>query len=492
MFMMIDNKDMGIAAVDAWIKSTRNNNKDVISPDFAKEVLSKTNHRGHIKTVIKNIKDRCKTAEDLAPYKEFILSCVDERKMSDHALRDLREMAKICGCEEEFDEVNNKPKFYNETDCGGVTVTSNEDLARAVVDDGVLKIYFYSDEAELRWMNLSSLEIRFKDNAKVDLESAELPKNLDVSMCSEVNLSGCKIDVIENLRYREGAKVDLSLVKDLYRNLDLSMCDEIKFDQCYLDRMAYFNLKDGVKISLQSMSWLPEDLDLSMFSKIDLSYSNISQIRNFNFREGSEVILSCVRDMPKELDLSMCDKVDLSHNNLDNFQYIKFKDGVELCVSESFNTHNDYSMCSKLDMTHCGLWRMNEMKFRDGSEIILNRAGSCPMELDLSFFSKVDMIAMDLENVSEIKFRKGAKINMKEAKNVPEKIDFSMCDEVCLDKVDLSNVKVLSFKDEEQCKKAMSSNDSFNGMITFGGEGVHEEEKSRPVNSRRRGAEWDL
>ena len=112
---------------------------------------------------------------------------------------------------------------------------------------------------------------------------------------------------------------------------------------------------------------------------------------------------------------------------------------------------------------------------------------------NLSSFSKVDMIGINLDDVIEIKFRKGAKINMKDAKNLPEKIDFSMCDEVCLEGVDLSNVKVLSFKDEEQYKKAMSSNDSFNGMITFGGEGVHYEENSRLADYYRRiGAEWDL
>ena len=58
MFVAINNADMNIFQVDEWIKRTRDANNGIISPDFAMKILGKTNHRGHIKTVIKNIKDR--------------------------------------------------------------------------------------------------------------------------------------------------------------------------------------------------------------------------------------------------------------------------------------------------------------------------------------------------------------------------------------------------------------------------------------------------
>ena len=80
MFVCIENNNMGIAAVDAWIKTNRNNNANVISPEFAMEVLAKTNHFGHIKMVLKNIKEKCNTHEKIVPYKEFFyLALMGER-----------------------------------------------------------------------------------------------------------------------------------------------------------------------------------------------------------------------------------------------------------------------------------------------------------------------------------------------------------------------------------------------------------------------------
>ena len=88
MFVAIDNNEMNVPQVLDWINRTKNANDNVISPEFAMEILSKTNFFGHIKAVLKNIKDRCKTKEEILPYKEFILSCVDRREMSDEAMKD--------------------------------------------------------------------------------------------------------------------------------------------------------------------------------------------------------------------------------------------------------------------------------------------------------------------------------------------------------------------------------------------------------------------
>ena len=56
MFVAINNIEKNIFEVDKWINTTRDANGGIISPEFAMEILSKTNHLGHIKKVLKAVK----------------------------------------------------------------------------------------------------------------------------------------------------------------------------------------------------------------------------------------------------------------------------------------------------------------------------------------------------------------------------------------------------------------------------------------------------
>ena len=44
MFVEINNKTMDVIEVDAWINKTRDSNGILITPEFAMEILTKTNH----------------------------------------------------------------------------------------------------------------------------------------------------------------------------------------------------------------------------------------------------------------------------------------------------------------------------------------------------------------------------------------------------------------------------------------------------------------
>ena len=59
MFVAIDNIDMDALKVEEWINTNRDANGGVISPEFAMEILTKTNHFAHIKKVISLIKKNC-------------------------------------------------------------------------------------------------------------------------------------------------------------------------------------------------------------------------------------------------------------------------------------------------------------------------------------------------------------------------------------------------------------------------------------------------
>ena len=118
MFVEIENRDMNEHNVDKWIKLTRKDSGDIISPEFAMKILSKTNHIANIKTVLKNIKAQCVdenkklVLELVLPYREFILSCVDGREQSEMIMSDLIELAEACGCKEELETINNNEKVY--------------------------------------------------------------------------------------------------------------------------------------------------------------------------------------------------------------------------------------------------------------------------------------------------------------------------------------------------------------------------------------------
>ena len=440
MFVAINNTEKNIFEVDVWINTTRDANGGIISPEFAMDILSKTNHFGHIKKVLKNIKEKCDTPEKMAPYREFILSCVDRREMSGEAYQTLREMAKLCGCEDELETINKKPKLYNKTDCKLITVKSKEEFEALRGEN--LKVYFDADKVDLRKCDLSKVKVlKFREGAEVDLSLAEnLPKDLDFSQCSKVNLDGCDLRGL-NLKFSEGAEVDLECTRNM-----------------------------------------PEVLDLSMCSKVDLMGCDLSGVKEIKFREGAEVYLREVKNLPKDLDFSQCSKVDLFSCNLEGLN-LKFREGAEVNFEWARNLPEvlDLSMCSKVNLRFCDLSGVKEIKFREGAEVDFGFAKNLPKDLDLSMFSKVVLSSCNLSDVKEIKFREGAEVILYGARNMPEVLDLSMCDDVKLLEHNLSGVKEIKFKDKEQEAKFMERDDNFKGKVVYTGE--ENKVNTMPVNS---------
>ncbi len=326
MFVLIDNKEMNVYQIDRWIKDNRNANGGIISPDFAMEVLTKTNHVANIKIVVNNIKERCDTPTKVAPYKEFILSCVDGREMSGAAMDMLQEMAKLCGCEDELESTNNNPKFYDKTDYNNtdVKVVKSIEKFKALRGEN-LKVYFDADEVYLRSCNLSKVKaLKFKEGAVVYLiEAKNLPKDLDVSMCSKVDLRYCDLEGL-NLKFREGAVVNLSEAYNLPKDLDLSQCSKVDLFRCDLEGLN-LKFREGAEVDLGRAKNLPKDLDVSMCSKVCFGHCDLEGL-NLKFREGAEVYLSDAKNLPKDLDFSQCSKVNLSGCDLSGVKEIKFRD----------------------------------------------------------------------------------------------------------------------------------------------------------------------
>ena len=231
MSVVINNADMNIFGVDEWINRTRDDNGGVISPEFAMEILSKTNFYGHIKKVLKNIKEKNNTADELMAYKNFVLACVDEREMSRDALTLLCEMAEECGCTEEFEKLNAKDKLYDTKACEKlVTISSQKELEDLKGTN--LEILFYqkneNGHENETYMILDAdfacaKKLRFNKFANIHIQGGEnFPKEIDFSNCYAILVNYADFNGDEDIKWASSSSVHS--VRNIPANTDLSHC----------------------------------------------------------------------------------------------------------------------------------------------------------------------------------------------------------------------------------------------------------------------------
>jgi uncharacterized protein YjbI with pentapeptide repeats len=322
MFVAIENNDKNIPQITEWIIKTRDANGGVISPEFAMEILSKTNHFGHIKMVLKNINDKC-SDDEKKKYKDFVLACVDGREMSPQAMEGLRELADVCGVRDKLDTLDCNSKFYNKYDCDIFVVTSTEEIE--ALNGENLTVYYDSYRADLIDIDLSKVRSLKLKKASTGLfrGAKNFPKDLDVSVCKEVYLNGLDL---EGRPFNFG-KESVAVFEgscNIQRELDLSNCSEVDFNWCSLSGVENIKFSEGAIVDFSGAKNLPKNLDVSMCSSVKFKSCNLEGI-NLKFREGAEVWLSGAKNLPEELDLSMCSYVTLVGCDLSSVKSVKFK-----------------------------------------------------------------------------------------------------------------------------------------------------------------------
>ena len=338
MFVEINNTEMNAQKVDEWIKLTRRANGDVLSPEFALEILSKTNHIANIKTVLKNIKAQCVdeskklVPEKVAPFREFILSCVDGREQSEMTMADLRELAGLCGCKEELEKLNKKEKVYSKTDCDNTIIVINkfEDLKEHLSENN-LSVLVDADEfnVEAEYMgNISKL--KFKKPTKVEMYCLACPKKMDFSNCPDVSLAWSDLWDVKEIKFMEGSEVFMQMVKNLPARLDFSNCSFVNLSSCDFKGVESIRFRKGCELKLIGARRLPEVLDLSKCSIVDLSEADLSGVKEIKFMKGANVKLSRARNLPAVLDLSLCDEVEgLCSSDILAVKTFKFKNKAQ-------------------------------------------------------------------------------------------------------------------------------------------------------------------
>ena len=116
-----------------------------------------------------------------------------------------------------------------------------------------------------------------------------LPKYLDFSMCDEVNLSNCNLCGMSHLRFKNGAKVDLSFAKNLPKHLDVSPCAEVDLTECDLQGQPNLRFKEGSKVDLRDAYNLQGNLDFSMCSEVNLTGCRFGTVKELIFKNREQM-----------------------------------------------------------------------------------------------------------------------------------------------------------------------------------------------------------
>ena len=444
MFVEIDNQDMDALKVEEWINITRDANGGEISPEFAMEILTKTNHFAHIKKVLKYIKNSCAdkngelATDKVLAYKDFILSSVDGREMSPQALEILQEMADAGGLRKEFDEVNSKlPKFYEKDDCDKtvIVVKSNDTYDR---DLSMYKKVIFEC---VKYGMIYAMTIG---------ESTKLPKICDFSSKNDGEESHCirlgygtDLANVDRLIFGENDKVEFGVYKstvsvraglsfddyhaeNLHGVIDVSMCSEANFSGC--------DLKDVEELKTENVGIL--------------KFNNIKNFfKEYKFKNNWRI----------SFDYAKLDKdVKMFFENIEHVNFSEAKVSGVL----------DFSGCDtiSLGLLYCSFDGLQEMKFKEGGRIAIR--GNVPDDFDFSLFSEVKIFGCNLSKVKNLKFRDGAKVFISNNVVCDGVLDVSNCGEVVFgddkgnEKIsDVPNIRKIKFRDEEQMRKSYIKKD---------------------------------
>jgi uncharacterized protein YjbI with pentapeptide repeats len=157
MVFFIENTEQSFLKLDYEIKTFRNEHKK-ITPEFAKYILSKTNHRANVRYIIKLI--GLLDEEERKAFGEFAVCAVDGRAHDATTNESLRNLAIECECVEEFDFANEKRKFYGPEDCMGSVARCSADIQRCIDKGGITVLDIENEVSNLSFKNADLSKIR--------------------------------------------------------------------------------------------------------------------------------------------------------------------------------------------------------------------------------------------------------------------------------------------------------------------------------------------
>ena len=347
MFVAIDNQDMDVFKVEKWININRDASGGVISPEFAMEILGKTNYFAHIKKVINNIKKACLdengelVADEVLAYKDFILSCVNRREHEGMALIGLQELADAGDIREEFDKINSKKKVYNNKVFNGVVI--RDSLRVADIKNKLslgIPVFIDIDKSTNPSYCATFRDMDFSNVVGIMSDIHEFTLNNVTNVTDCFILETTKRLWFLSTTWKEGYdKLDFNGCTSLFiRNCE-NVPEQIDAPDCNVLNLKGFDLTklDKIKVSdeledikIEKCENIPENLDLSFANNVTIMGCDLSDVKTLKFKDGANVCLDSDFNevctvLPPNIDFSNCGRVDIGSCNISKVEVVIFK-----------------------------------------------------------------------------------------------------------------------------------------------------------------------
>lgn len=257
MFIKIINPQ-SVHKVDKFIKDKRAENGGTISPEIAKEVLSFTNNYINIKFLLKEIK-QLKDVEEKLKFKDVIFSMVTDREYSDGSIEMMKDIAKECGFNDEFEryivyQKMNKNKTYHNLYPQIVIFDTKEEMldetvfwymgakkipdilicnagGRIDISDVILPgVCCFPNSPLIYFERVKGLkEVKCKENCVLNFAEMSVPKDVEFDKCKSCYFNKCNFIGVDELNLGEGVEVNFYNCNRLPFRIDLSKCKSVRF-----------------------------------------------------------------------------------------------------------------------------------------------------------------------------------------------------------------------------------------------------------------------
>ncbi len=282
-----------------------------MTPDVCFSVLQATNFKRNIQDMLECVM-KLPTVKQ-APFRDAVLSTFDNREQPNELLVLGKKLAAAGGYEAEL--------------AVAAKIKDGDYLKSAVNVDK----WFVSKQKNWYKDALPVCRKLMVISEMADLYKArKLPAVLDVSMSNATVFCYCDFSGVEEVRFKKGSAVDLSLTKNLPENFNLSMCGKVLLNRSDLAGVHKIKFGEGATVDLHEAKNLPADLDVSMCDEVVLANCDLAMVKNLRFKDGAVADLSYIRNFSGDLDVSMCNEADLRGCDLSGVAKLKFKDKKQM------------------------------------------------------------------------------------------------------------------------------------------------------------------
>jgi hypothetical protein len=292
-------------------------NRHQTTPDYVREVLTKTNHYGNIKQILIQITQAANDPENdefennmelrriAKQYKEVLLEMVDAREHAPSNLKTIKKIAHAGGYLKELEALDAKPKIYGHSENKVLYATFRSDVERdlspfdTIIVDTNLENFFISSADNIKQFHiLKAFNLTF---IQTDLRDATI-----------------NVPSTTNITYHS-SYIDLSHLELPANSITLEASTNVS-DKRNQDTINF----QARNVTLDSTTSLRKEiLDFSQTEKVTIS-GGLYNVKKLIFKPNSVVSLNYCSNFPQTMDLSMCKNVFLYHADLAGVSEITF------------------------------------------------------------------------------------------------------------------------------------------------------------------------